>query len=69
MSVLARLPVDRQLTGMTLGAALLQDDVKHAAGVSVNAGIRALLVHALSERGRQFYLHQGFGAWPRHPMT
>lgn len=67
--VLGRLAVDRQAQGMKLGAALLQDAVRRAVGVSANAGIRALLVHALSERARQFYLHYGFQASTLHPMT
>lgn len=67
--VLGRLAVDRQAQGMKLGAALLQDAVKRAIGVSANAGIRALLVHALSERAKQFYVHYGFQASTLHPMT
>jgi len=67
--VLGRLAVDRQAQGMKLGAALLQDAVKRAIGVSADAGIRALLVHALSERAKQFYLHYGFQASSLHPMT
>lgn len=30
---------------------------------------RALLVHALSDRAKQFYLHDGFQASTLHPMT
>lgn len=67
--VLGRLAVDRQAQGMKLGAALLQDAVRRTVGVSADAGIRALLVHALSERARQFYLHYGFQASTLHPMT
>jgi len=67
--VLGRLAVDRQARGMKLGAALLQDAVKRAIGVAADAGIRALLVHALSERAKQFYLHYGFQASTLHPMT
>jgi GNAT superfamily N-acetyltransferase len=67
--VLGRLAVDRQAQGMKLGAALLKDAVKRAIGVSADAGIRALLVHALSEQARQFYLHYGFQASTLHPMT
>jgi GNAT superfamily N-acetyltransferase len=67
--VLGRLAVDRQAQGMKLGASLLQDAVKRAIGVSADAGIRALLVHALSEPARQFYLHYGFQASTLHPMT
>jgi GNAT superfamily N-acetyltransferase len=67
--VLGRLAVDRGAQGVKLGAALLQDAVRRAIGVSANAGIRALLVHALSERAKQFYLHYGFHASTLHPMT
>jgi GNAT superfamily N-acetyltransferase len=67
--VLGRLAVDREAQGVKLGAALLQDAVRRAIGVSANAGIRALLVHALSERAKQFYLHYGFHASTLHPMT
>lgn len=67
--VLGRLAVDRQAQGIKLGASLLQDAVKRAIGVSADAGIRALLVHALSEPAKQFYLHYGFQASTLHPMT
>lgn len=67
--VLGRLAVDRQAQGMKLGAALLQDAVKRAIGVSADAGIRALLVHALPEQAKQFYAHYGFQASTLHPMT
>lgn len=67
--VLGRLAVDRQAQGMKLGASLLQDAVKRAIGVSADAGIRALLVHALSDPAKQFYLQYGFQASTLHPMT
>ena len=67
--VLARLAVDRRAQGMHLGASLLQDAVNRAVAVSFNAGVRALLVHALHDRARQFYEHYGFQASPVHPMT
>ena len=67
--VLGRLAVDRQAQGMALGAALLQDAVRRAIGVSADAGVRALLVHALSEQAKRFYLHFGFQASTLHPMT
>jgi GNAT superfamily N-acetyltransferase len=67
--VLARLAVDRRAQGMRLGAALLRDAVCRAVAVSENAGVRALLVHALHEKARQFYEHFGFQPSPAHPMT
>lgn len=67
--VLARLAVDRRVQGGRVGAALLQDAVLRSQGVARNAGVRALLVHALHERARQFYAHYGFQSSPVHPMT
>lgn len=67
--VLARLAVDHRAQGISLGAALLKDAVGRALSVSQNAGVRALLVHALNERAKQFYEHYGFQASPQHPMT
>jgi len=67
--VLARLAVDRRTQGQRLGASLLQDAVNRAVAVSQNAGVRALLVHALHERAKQFYEHYGFQSSPTHPMT
>lgn len=67
--VLARLAVDRRAQGLHLGAALLQDAVNRAVAVSQNAGVRALLVHALHEKAIQFYGRYGFQPSPTHPMT
>lgn len=67
--VLARLAVDQRAQGRQLGASLLQDAVKRCALVSQHAGIRALLVHALHDRAKQFYEHYGFQPSAVHPMT
>lgn len=67
--VLARLAVDHKAQGKQLGGALLKDAVLRALSVSENAGIRALLVHALHEKARAFYRHYGFEASPADPMT
>lgn len=67
--VLARLAVDQRAQGTKLGAGLLQDAVNRAVAVSANAGVRALLVHAIDDRAKQFYEHYGFQESPQHPMT
>lgn len=67
--VLARLAVDHRAQSRKLGGALLQDAVCRAVTVSQNAGVRALLVHALHDRARAFYAHYGFQVSPLHPMT
>ncbi len=66
--VLARLAVDQRAQGIKLGASLLQDAVKRCALVSQHAGIRAVLVHALHDRAKQFYEHYGFQSSPIHPL-
>ena len=67
--VLARLAVDIRAQGMKLGAGLLQDAVRRCILVSHNTGVRAMLVHALNDNARQFYVYYGFKASPAHPMT
>ena len=67
--MLARLAVDHRAQGIKLGASLLQDAVNRAIAVSHNAGVRALLVHAIHDRAKQFYEHYGFQVSPVHPMT
>ncbi|MFP6557829.1 GNAT family N-acetyltransferase [Paraburkholderia sp. B3] len=66
--VLARLAVDVRAQGNKLGAALLQDAVIRVYSVAENAGVRALLVHALNEHAKRFYEYYGFRESPVHPM-
>lgn len=67
--VLARLAVDRSVQGNKLGVAMLRDAVVRVNLVAQNAGVRALLVHALDDRAKHFYERYGFQASPLHPMT
>jgi GNAT superfamily N-acetyltransferase len=67
--VLGRLAVDTRAQGHKLGGAMLQDAVQRAVAVAQNAGVRALLVHALHDRAKQFYEHFGFQPSPLEPMT
>ena len=67
--VLARLAVDQKAQGIKLGAALLQDAVNRAIAVAQNAGVRALVVHALHERAKLFYAYYGFQASPLDTMV
>jgi len=67
--VLARLAADSQAQGIKLGAGLLQDALERCVLISQHTGVRAMLVHALNDRARQFYEHYGFKASPVNPMT
>jgi GNAT superfamily N-acetyltransferase len=66
--VLARLAVDVRAQGHKLGAGLLQDAVIRVYSVAENAGVRALLVHALNESAKRFYEYYGFRESPVHPL-
>ncbi|MCJ7601833.1 MAG: GNAT family N-acetyltransferase, partial [Desulfobulbaceae bacterium] len=67
--VLGRLAVDRHWQGSGLGSSLLRDALFRTFNVSKQAGVRALLVHALSEDAKAFYLRYGFLESPIDPMT
>ncbi|WP_273384544.1 GNAT family N-acetyltransferase [Actinobacillus porcinus] len=62
--VLGRLAIDLTHQGQQLGAALLKDAVLRASAVSQQVGIKALLVHALNDRAKTFYLNYGFQVSP-----
>lgn len=66
--VLGRLAVDLAYRQRGLGKGLLKDAVLRTLQVASEVGIRALLVHAISEEARRFYLHWDFQASPTHSM-
>jgi GNAT superfamily N-acetyltransferase len=67
--LLGRLAIDRRHHNQGLGRALLRDAMLRAARVAGNAGVFAILVHALSEQAKRFYLSRGFVESPQQPMT
>lgn len=67
--VLGRLAVDQKWQHMGLGRGLLKDAVLRSLAVSQQAGVKALLVHALSEEAKGFYIRNGFLETPVDPMT
>ena len=67
--VLGRLAVDIEHQGRRLGVALLKDAMLRTQTLSQNVGIRAILVHAISNEARKFYANHGFQASPIDPMT
>lgn len=58
--ILARLAVDVSFRGKGLGADLLHDAVIRCYRVAENIGVRAIMVHALNDDAKQFYIHHGF---------
>ncbi|MFT3756250.1 MAG: GNAT family N-acetyltransferase [Pseudoxanthomonas sp.] len=69
MILLARLAVDVRAQGIKLGGGMLQDAEERVRLIAENAGVRALLVHAMHERAAQFYQHYGFRPSPIRPLT
>lgn len=67
--VLGRLAIDRSLQGQGIGRALVRDALLRVAQAGETIGIHGVVVHALSEQARAFYLAVGFEASPLDPMT
>ena len=67
--VLGRLAVDKRAQGQHIGSGLLRDAVLRTAQAAEIAGIRAILVHAISEEAKRFYAGHGFVASPVDPLT
>lgn len=66
--ILGRLAVDKNAQSMGIGRGLLKDAILRTITVAKQAGIKALLVHALSDKARKFYLRCGFIESPLDPM-
>jgi GNAT superfamily N-acetyltransferase len=67
--VLGRLAVDRDWQGRGIGRALFRDAARRVAGAADAIGIRGIVVHAISEEAKKFYLALGFDPSPLEPMT
>ncbi len=67
--VLARLAVDRNYQGRGLGRAMFRDAAVRVAQAADTIGIRGLVVHAISEEARRFYIALGFDPSPSEAMT
>lgn len=67
--VLGRLSVDHKFQSTGIGRGLLRDAILRTLAVAQQAGIKALLVHAISKEARKFYLRSGFIESPLDPMV
>ena len=67
--VLGRLAVDQAWHGKGVGTGLLRDAVLRTLQAAEIAGIRAILVHAISDAAKRFYEKYGFITSPVDPMT
>ena len=69
VAVLARLAVDRDWQDHGIGRALFRDAARRVAHAADAIGIRGIVVHAISEEAKSFYVKLGFDPSPREPMT
>ena len=67
--VLGRLAVDREYQCQGIGAGLLRDVILRTVQAAEIAGIRAILVHAISATAKRFYEERGFVSSPVEPLT
>lgn len=67
--VLGRLAIHQEHHRQGIGTALLNDAIRRSLQAASIAGVTALLVHAISEQARYFYLSRGFVESPVKPMT
>jgi GNAT superfamily N-acetyltransferase len=66
-ALIGKLAVDRSLQGQKLGGVLLYDALRRVPDLSETIGIRAVVVDAIDERAREFYLHHEFIAFADDP--
>ncbi len=69
VAILARLAVDIKWQGKGIGRALFRDAASRVAHAADVIGIRGIVVHAISEQAKSFYIALGFDPSPREPMT
>ena len=67
--VIGRLAVDHEYQEKGLGSALLRDALLRTLSAASIAGIRAVLLHAISDDAKRFYERAGFSSSPVDPMT
>jgi GNAT superfamily N-acetyltransferase len=67
--LIARLAVDQKFKGQGIGSGLLKDAWLRIARAAKEIGVRAILVHALDEHARNFYLRHGFYESPTNELT
>jgi GNAT superfamily N-acetyltransferase len=69
VAILGRLAVDQAYHGQGIGRALFRDSALRVMQASEAIGIRGMLVHAISDEAKAFYLALGLSQSPLEPMT
>jgi GNAT superfamily N-acetyltransferase len=66
---LGRLAVDKNFQGAGIGSAILQDALQRVLRVHAEVGFRALIVHAIDDEAKAFYIRYGFQEFPMGTKT
>jgi GNAT superfamily N-acetyltransferase len=69
VAVLGRLAVDQSYHGQGIGRALFRDSASRVMQAAEAIGIRGMLVDAISDEAKAFYLALGLSESPLEPMT
>jgi GNAT superfamily N-acetyltransferase len=69
VAILGRLAIDRSKQGQGLGRALFRDCALRVAHAADTIGIRGIVVHAISDQAKAFYMALGFDPSLGEPMT
>lgn len=69
VALLGRLAIDTNWQRKGLGRALLRDAVLRVVGAAELIGVRAILVHAISDDAKRYYESCGFTSSPIDAMT
>ena len=69
VAVLGRLAVDQAWHKQGIGRALFRDSALRVMQAAETIGIRGILVHAISDEAKVFYLALGLSELPLEPMT
>ena len=67
--ILGRLAIHTSWQGRSVGRALFRDAALRVLNAADTIGVRGILVHAISEHAKAFYVALGFEGSPFEPMT
>ena len=67
--MLGRLAVDQHHQRNGIGPAMLQEAMQRTLDISLSAGVRAMMVHAIDDEAVTFYLKYGFLLFPSDSRT
>lgn len=66
---IGKLAVDLRYQGSGVGAWLLRSALEKALSISASVGLYTVIVDAIDDKAKSFYLKYGFIAFSKHPLT